>query len=125
MRKCMEVTRITLGDNQYFFFKNGRLKLIYISDEDVDKKDLERIQSGNQRHLCSQKRPYVPVLVKLLIRKVFASQGVTASITQGEVDFIEIYPACSLQEYHENIYREPGGVHKVSLPLHATTSHRM
>ena len=38
---------------------------------------------------------------------VFATIGITVSITRNEVDFIEIYPPCSVEDYLQNIYREP------------------
>jgi hypothetical protein len=37
---------------------------------------------------------------------IFATQGITVSLTNDDVDFIEIYAPCSLQEYLEKTYRE-------------------
>lgn len=39
---------------------------------------------------------------------IFASQGISVSLTHTEVDFLEIYQPCSLQNYLETIYDEPG-----------------
>lgn len=103
--KIADVTCIALGDDQYFFFKDGRLKLIYISDETITKKIWDEFNSVPDK-------PEPEEIVrsragKTSNQKVFASHGITASITRGEVDFLELYPSCTVQDYLDNIYREP------------------
>ena len=48
--KIADVTRVDLGNNQYFFFNGGQLKMIYISDETLTKeiwREFENLTNTN------------------------------------------------------------------------------
>jgi hypothetical protein len=103
--KITPATRVDGADHQYFFFQSGRLKMIYISDDILAKKIWEDFNSTT-----NTKTPEKTVRSragKTSNQVIFASHGITASVVKGEVDFIELYPPCSLEHYLENIYREP------------------
>lgn len=103
--KITDVDRIQLGDNQYFYFKGGELKLIYLSEGKLATKVWEEFKSS-----VDTRAPETVVRSragKTSNQMVFAEQGFTASVKGNEVDFIEIYPPQSLEDYLTTIYREP------------------
>lgn len=103
--KLMNVTLINLRD-QFFYFKDGKLRMIYISDATLAQKLWSEFKS-----LLNNAAPEKTVRSragKTANQLIFAKQGVTASITKDDVHFIEVYPPCSLEYYLEHIYREPG-----------------
>jgi hypothetical protein len=102
--KIADVTRVDLPNNQFFFFKDGKLEIIYISDDVVTKKiwnEFKRILNSEAAEKTVRSRAG-----KTSNQLIFATQGVTVSLTNDDVDFIEIYTPCSLHEYLEKIYRE-------------------
>ena len=103
--KIADVTRVDLGNNQYFFFNGGQLKMIYISDETLTKeiwREFENLTNTNTPEKIARSRAG-----KTSNQLIFAGQGFSASIHKDNVDFIEIYSACPLQHYLKNIYEEP------------------
>lgn len=101
--KVTGVARVELGNGQFFFFKDGKLKVIYTSDEVVASKLWNEFlaNADNTPEQVARSRAG-----KTSNQLIFAGHGITASTTRGEVDFIEIYAPCSLQNYLENIYRD-------------------
>lgn len=104
--KIKDVSRVDLDDNQFFFFKDNKLKVIYISDDTLAKKIWNEFKNTTDTYIPDE--TVRSRAGKTSNQLIFAGKGITASINHGEVDFIEIYPPCSLQDYLENIYREPG-----------------
>ncbi|MBT1705129.1 hypothetical protein [Chryseosolibacter indicus] len=101
--KITSVTRVSLGDGKNFYFKEGKLKLIYISRDTLTKKlwnEFKSITNTSEKRVRSRAG-------KTANQLIFAAHGITASVTKDEVNFIEIYPPCSLEYYLENIYKEP------------------
>jgi hypothetical protein len=102
--KITDATRVDRDENESFFFKDGKLKLIYISNDALINKlwnELKLTSAAPEETVRSRAG-------KTSNQLVFASQGLTVSITKDEVDFVEIYFPCTVEEYLENIYREPG-----------------
>jgi len=104
--KVTDVTRVDLADNQFFFFKNGILKVIYISDDAAAKKIWDEFNTTtNTDNPDNTVRSRAG---KTSNQKVFAQQGISVSMSHSDIDFIEIYPPCSLPDYLQHIYQEPG-----------------
>jgi hypothetical protein len=93
-----------MRNRQFFFFQNGTLRVIYISDDVLAKKLWDEFNSSARQVPDETVRSRAGKTSNQLI---FAGKGITASINKGVVDFIEIYPPCTLQDYLENIYHEP------------------
>lgn len=102
--KIENASRVDLPDNQFFFFKDGNLKMIYISDAMLAKKIWHEFNSIT--NTVSPEKTVRSRAGKTSNQMIFASHGITASLANDDVDFIEIYPPCSLNDYVENIYRE-------------------
>ncbi len=103
--KIAHATRVDLSNGLHLFFQYGKLKMVYTSDEVVATKLWNDFQSkGNPK----PEKTFRSRAGKTSNQLVFASQGLSVSLKNDEVDFIEVYPSCSLQEYVDNIYREPG-----------------
>ena len=103
--KITDVTRIDVGHNRFYFFKGGELKMIYISNDALANKLWKEFTSA--ANASAPERTVRSRAGKTSNQLIFAGLGITASINREEVDFIEIYPPCSLQDYLEKIYREP------------------
>lgn len=102
--KLTEVDRVELGTGQWFFFKDGQLKLIYISDDALAKKTWAEFKNTtNTSGTTVRSRAG-----KTSNQIIFPEQGITVSTVRDAVDFIEIYPPQPLHDYLANIYREPG-----------------
>lgn len=104
--KLTDVTRVDLPQGQYFFFKDDRLQMIYVSDDTLAKKlwsEFKRVANTGTPEKTVRSRAG-----KTSNQLIFANHGITASINKEDVDFIEIYPACTLEYYLGHIYREPG-----------------
>lgn len=103
--KIKNATRVDLANAQHFFFYEGQLKMVYISDEVLAKNVWHEFKStaSVDKHETIRSRAG-----KTSNQLVFAEQGITVSINKTDVDFIEIYPPCTLQAYFDNIYREVG-----------------
>jgi hypothetical protein len=102
--KIADATRIELSDNEYFFFKNDKLKIIYISNDVLTKKLWSEFT--NSANTNTPEETVRSRAGKTSNQLIFASQGLAASVTKGNVDFIEIYRPCTLQKYMANIYNE-------------------
>jgi hypothetical protein len=104
--KITPLNRIQTGDNQYFFFKDGELKIIYISDSILIKKiwaEFKNSPNANTPETIVRSRAG-----KTSNQLIFSDQGITASTDGDTVDFIEIYSPQPLHDYLTNIYRDPG-----------------
>lgn len=102
--KVTDATRVDVPGCQYFFFQQGTLKVIYISDDALAKTIWDAFKNSTSILPDDTVRSRAG---KTSNQVIFAGQGITASVSKGEVDFIEIYSPCSLQDYLENIYQEP------------------
>jgi hypothetical protein len=103
--KITDVVRVDLGDNKFVFFKDGVLKMIYISNDALADKLWKEFKNATKE--SAPERTVRSRAGKTSNQEIFSAQGITASIARDEVDFIEIYPPCSLQDYLDKIYREP------------------
>lgn len=104
--KLTNVTRVKLQHDQFFYFKAGQLQIIYISYDTLTKKlwsEFQNLSNTNTPEKTVRSRAG-----KTANQLIFTQQGVTASITNTDVDFLELYPPCSLEYYLEHIYRDPG-----------------
>ena len=104
--KLINVTRVNLPHSQYFYFKDGKLQIIYLSDDKMVKKlwsEFKSISGASTAEKTVRSRAG-----KTSNQLIFATLGITVSITQDDVHFIEMYPPCSLEYYIEHIYQEPG-----------------
>lgn len=104
--KLTNVTRIDGLKNEAFFFKDGMLRIIYISNELLTAKLWKAFQQSAD--IARPEQRVRSRAGKTSNQLIFASRGLTASITGKEVDFIELYAPCTVQEYLEHIYDEPG-----------------
>jgi hypothetical protein len=104
--KITDVSRVCLRGNQYFFFRDGKLQIIYISDPVLAKNLWNEFKS--QAYLNTPDKTVRSRAGKTSNQVIFAGEGITASISQDNVDFIEIYSPCALQDYLRRIYLEPG-----------------
>ncbi|MFD1002720.1 hypothetical protein ACFQ21_25570 [Ohtaekwangia kribbensis] len=102
--KVTNACRVDMRNRQFFFFQNGTLRVIYISDDVLAKKLWDEFNSSARQVPDETVRSRAGKTSNQLI---FAGKGITASINKGVVDFIEIYPPCTQQDYLENIYHEP------------------
>lgn len=103
--KITGVNRVRFGEAQWFYFKGGELKMIYISDETLAKKIWTEFKNTTAN---TPEKTVRSRAGKTSNQIVFAEQGITASTNKDGVDFIEIYPPQSVQDYLYNIYNEPG-----------------
>lgn len=104
--KITGATRVDVSDGEFFFFKDGALRLIYISNDDVAEKlwiSFTNAIDANRPEKTLRSRAG-----KTSNQLIFASHGLTASLKGDSVDFVEIYPPCSLQKYLDEVYRDPG-----------------
>lgn len=102
--KLTDVTRVNLHDDQFFFFKDGRLQLIYISDDELVNKlwgEFKNLSTTPEKTVRSRAG-------KTANQYIFANEGITLSTTNDDVHFMEIYPPCALEYYLEHVYQDPG-----------------
>jgi hypothetical protein len=102
--KITDVTRVDRDENESFFFKGGKLKLIYISNEAL----INRLWNEFKLTSTAPAETVRSRAGKTSNQLIFAAHGITVSITKDEVHFIEIYLPCTVDDYLENVYREPG-----------------
>lgn len=102
--KITGACRVDILDRECFFFQDGILRVIYISNEVLVQKLWNEFKSFTQQTPDETVRSRAGKTSNQLI---FAGKGITASINKDVVDFIEIYPPCTLHDYLENIYEEP------------------
>ena len=105
--KIIPATRVQLSSkDEYFFFRDNELMLIYISDSVlVQQLWTEFKEAGSAGMPAETLRSRAG---KTSNQSVFPEQGFSVSIHNDEVDFVEIYAPQSLDEYVANIYRDPG-----------------
>ncbi|HYF69627.1 MAG TPA: hypothetical protein VD884_15885 [Ohtaekwangia sp.] len=102
--KMTNLILVEMSDDQFFFFKDSKLKMIYISNDVVAKQlwaEFKNTTEANTPGKIVRSRAG-----KTANQIIFAGSGITASIAGNDVAFIELYPTCSLQDYLENIYSE-------------------
>lgn len=104
--KIVPVTRVTGPDGEFCFFSNGILRMIYISGDTLMENIWHEFQ--NSRDARAEEKIVRSRAGKKANQYLFASQGFAASITGDNVDFVEIYPPCSLEQYLDEVYNEPG-----------------
>lgn len=86
------------------FLRHGDVRLVYLSDgalEDVSVKDFEQITNGEAIELRSRAG-------KMSTLYLFAEDGVAYSTDGSVLDFAEFFPPCSVADYTEQIYDDPG-----------------
>lgn len=103
--KIMDVSRVDLGANQFFFFQEGNLRMIYISDKALSNRLWNEFTSTTKSSAHETVRSRAG---KTSNQIIYAGHGISASMTHDEVDFLEIYPPCSLKEYLDTVYQEVG-----------------
>lgn len=103
--KITEATHVSTG-SQHFYYKDDVLKIIYVSDERLTALLWEELKKTID--VTAPDKTVRSRAGKTSNQLIFAGHGVTVSVTKGEANFIEIYPPCSLDEYLEQIYVEPG-----------------
>jgi hypothetical protein len=103
--KIADVDRVQLSDGQYFYFKDGELKLIYLSEGKLATRMWDEFK--NSASARASETVVRSRAGKTANQVVFAEQGITASVQGTDVNFIEIYPPQSLEDYLATIYREP------------------
>lgn len=104
--KITDVDCVKLGYGQFFYFQAGKLKLIYLSGGELANRIWDEFNrsayadapNSEVRSRAGKKSNQI----------VVAEQGITASVQGDDVDFLEIYPPQSLEDYLAHIYREPG-----------------
>ena len=101
--KITGAVRIELGNSVFFFFREGKLKVIYTSDEVVANKIWKEFLETNSNKPEEVVRSRAGKTSNQLI---FANLGITVSLAGEDVDFIEIYPPCTLQDYLKHFYRD-------------------
>ena len=102
--KIADVTRIERLDNEFFFFKDDKLIVIYISNESLTTKVWAEF--SNTSFAITPEKTVRSRAGKKSNQVIFASEEIAASITKDEVDFIEIFRPCTVEEYITNIYNE-------------------
>lgn len=104
--KIVDVTRVDLAKNQAFFFKDGTLKIIYISDDGVSQrlwKTFMEIVNADSPDAVLRSRAG-----KTSNQLVFAGEGITVSVHGDDVDFLELYAPCTLAVYQSEVYQARG-----------------
>ncbi len=104
--KITQVTRVHGPNEEFLFFKDGTLRIIYISSEILCEglwREFKKSFDTSAPEKMVRSRAGKPSN-----QLIFAKLGFTVSLKGDNVDFIEIYPPCSLEDYLDNVYREPG-----------------
>lgn len=102
--KMTNLIFVEMSDDQFFFFRDSKLKMIYISNDVVAKQVWAEFKSTTEADTPG--KVVRSRAGKTANQIIFAASGITASIAGDDVAFVELYPPCSLQDYLENIYRE-------------------
>lgn len=105
-QKIEGVTRIEVLENEYFFFQGEKLKIVYISDEQIAQNTWVAFKASTKAD--ASEKTVRSRAGKTSNQEIFASKGFAASIKRDEVDFVEVFEPCSLREYLENVYEEVG-----------------
>jgi hypothetical protein len=80
-----------------------KVRIVYVPEEGlsgVTPDELSASLSGEPHQLRSRAG-------KLAKLHLYASDGVAFSSTKGTVDFLEVFPPCTVKEYVDQIYDEP------------------
>jgi hypothetical protein len=86
----------------YFYFEGDKLVMIYINDESrLGNISFKKITTdyGNGHRLSSRAG-------KTSNLYVYPENGFAASVTHGQIDFIEIFPSTTLDDYKTRIHEE-------------------
>lgn len=86
------------------YLRDGAVELIYAPRaalEGVAKEELEAELTGEPERLRSRAGKKANLLVR-------ADQGVAYSADRDRVHFVEVFPPCTLEDYRERIYIDPG-----------------
>lgn len=102
--KISDVYRVKLDDGLFYYFKGDTLKVIYFSGGTLAQTVWDEFSNGMAATPDETVRSRAGKTSNQLI---FAREGIAVSIRKNEVDFLEIFPPCSLQEYLDNIYSKP------------------
>jgi hypothetical protein len=84
-----------------FYFRDGRLAMLYVAHPDVDAETLERELGEPDATLRSRAG-------KGYAHRVYADRGVAYSSKGGDVALLEVFPPTSVERYQDEIYEDPG-----------------
>jgi hypothetical protein len=84
-----------------FYFQNGRLVMLYVSEPGIDEATLRRELGEPDATLRSRAG-------KSFVHNVYPGRGVAFSSDGSDVAFVEVFPPTSLQRYEAEIYEDPG-----------------
>jgi len=102
--KLQGVTRIYRPDTLpgYFYFDGDKLVMIYINDEKrLGNISFNKITSDyGQGHRLSSRAGKTSNLY------VYPEKGFAVSVTHGQIDFIELFPSTTLDDYKSRIHKE-------------------
>lgn len=88
----------------WVYLRDGRVRLVYASDdalEGLTTDQLEAELSGAPEILASR-------AAKAAALYVHPGDGVAYSADDERVHFVEVFPPCTLAEYRDEVYIEPG-----------------
>lgn len=86
----------------FFYFDGDKLVMIYISDEDrLKDMSFEKIKSdyGSGDRLSSRAGKTSNLMV-------YPEKGFAVSVTHDQIDFIEIFPSTTLDDYKSRIHKD-------------------
>lgn len=84
-----------------FYFRDGRLAMLYVANPGLDAGTLERDLGEPDVMLRSRAG-------KGYAHHVYADRGVAYSSKGDDVAFIELFPPTSVERYEQEIYEDPG-----------------
>lgn len=84
-----------------FYFRDGRLAMLYVANPDVVAETLERELGEPDATLRSRAG-------KGYAHRVYADRGVAYSSKGSHVALLEVFPPTSVERYQHEIYKEPG-----------------
>lgn len=84
-----------------FYFRDGRLEMLYVAHPDLDAETLERDLGEPDATLRSRAG-------KGYAHRVYADRGVAYSSKAGDVAFVEVFPPTTVERYRQEIYEDPG-----------------
>jgi hypothetical protein len=89
---------VTTPDGDFFFDGND-LRVVYADGDGAAAAPLlEELGPGEELRSRAHKRSML---------HVWADQGLAASVREGRIDFVEVFPPTSLEAYRSEIYEEP------------------
>jgi hypothetical protein len=84
-----------------FYFRDGRLAMLYVAKPDVDAGTLERELGEPDVTLRSRAG-------KGYAHHVYADRGIAYSSRGDDVAFVELFSPTSVERYEQEIYEDPG-----------------